>query len=135
MKKGLKLVAIFTNHTKGKGTISITLEIAKMMEKLSKCVKPGRHICVTCSERFKTDYNCLKNSETSLLLSNSESECLSFHNDPDIAKETLNKTFQSVGIFPIFPAGPPHNLLKRQQILKAKIVSKVAQKSKNLMHY
>ena len=76
------------------------------MERLQISMKPGWRICVTCYKRFKADCNCLDNSETS---SNSSSETEHFGSGCDLkstfdeerAKDTLNKTFQSIGASPI----------------------------------
>ena len=98
---------IYKSHRKKlKDTILITVEIAKKMERLQIFVKPGWRICVTCCKRFKIDSNCLDNSETS---SNSSSETehsgsgcdLKSTFDEERAKDTLYKTFQSIGVSPI----------------------------------
>lgn len=65
-----------------KGSISITLEMANMMEKLLICVKPGWRICVTCYKRFKIDYNSVEESETNSTSSADSSD--SVHSHPDL---------------------------------------------------
>ena len=115
---------IYKSHKrKVKGSILVTLEVAKMMEKLLISVKPGWRLCVTCYKRFKVDYNCLEDSEISSTSSSTESVTSHLDNDPKLtfhqhsAKETLKQTFQSVGVSPV---GSSHSLPKRQRILKAK---------------
>ena len=90
------------------------------MERLQISVKPGWWICVTCYKRFKTDCNCLDKSETSSNSSETEhsgSGCdLKSTFDEKRTKDTLNQTFQSIGVSPIESS---HSQPKRQQILKA----------------
>ena len=87
---------IYKSHRiKQKVSILITLKIAKKMKRLQISVKPRWRICVTCYKRFKTDCNCLDNSETSLN-SSSETEHSGFGCDlkstfdEERAKDTLN---------------------------------------------
>ena len=122
-----------SHRKKVNGTITITLETAKALKKLWIDVKPGWRICVTCYKRFKIDYQCLNSPEDSSAASFSNSTDLSSDGEPklnfhtDSAKETLNKTFNLVGVSPVESA---HSLPKRQRILKAR--NKVAQVKRQL---